>query len=166
MKQQGLPWASLTGPVYRAREGKPRKAWVTVGGWMASGLLIVGGLTTRWRIAAVFGVLYVLALLMDKDVVVTQRGLELFYQMKITTHYEVWPWEEVRALLRDDKKSPAPGLTALHFVRGDKSRKLFFTNADAEKVMALARERHPGIRVENVEGNPGGPAPKQNKKKK
>lgn len=163
MKQQGLPWASLTGPVYRAQEGKPRKTWVTVGGWMASGLLLIGGLTTRWKIAAVFGVLYILALLTDKDVVVTQRGLELFYQMKITTHYEVWPWEEVRALLRDDKKSPAPGLTALHFVRGDRSRKLFFANADAEKVMALARERHPGILVESVEK---GPASKQNKKKK
>lgn len=166
MKKQELPWASLTGPVYRAREGKPRKTWVTVGGWMASALLIVGGFTTRWRIAAVFGVLYVLALLMDKDVVVTQRGLELFYQMKITTHYELWPWNEVRALLRDDKKSPAPGLTALHFVRGDKSRKLFFTGADAEKVMALARASSPGIRVENVEAGRSGPAQKQNKKKK
>jgi len=128
---------------------------------MASALLIVGGLTTRWRIAAVFGVLYILALLMDKSVVVTSRGLELFYEMKITTHYELWSWGEIRAVLRDSGKKVPAGLVALHFVRGDKSRMLCFPKAEAEKVMALARTSSPGIRVEDAESAP----PRAGKKK-
>lgn len=115
-----------------------------------SAILLVCGFTTRWRVAAVFGVLYALALLMDKTTVVTRRGMETFHDMKITTNYELWKWEEIRAVLRDEGKKPVPGLTGLHLVNGDRSRKLWFTKADAEKVMALAREMRPDMVVEEV----------------
>lgn len=88
MSVEHLPWDSLEGPIYHARELKPRKQWVTYGCWILSAALIIGGIVTPYRVAAVFGVLYILTLLMKKDTVITERGLEIFYQMRITTHYD------------------------------------------------------------------------------
>jgi len=147
-----LPWAELTGPIYQARELKPRKAWVTAGGWMASALLIVGGLTTRWRIALVFGVLFILALVTKKDVAVTERGLEIFYQMRVTTNYDFWPWEEVNAIVVEDRNHPE--LIALHFGHGNASKRFFFTRPDTKDILILAREKNSGIPIRQVTDTP------------
>ena len=78
MRNEYLPWSSTAGPKYSARDLKPRKKWVTAGSWMMSGLLLVGGIITPYRIAFVFGILYILALMMKKDTVVTARGIEIY----------------------------------------------------------------------------------------
>ena len=80
MRTEQLPWDSVPGPHYAARELKPRKKWVTVGGWILVAVLLLGGLATRYRVLLVFSALYALALLTKKDVVVTSRGLEINYQ--------------------------------------------------------------------------------------
>ena len=102
MSVEHLPWDSLEGPIYYARDLKPRKPWVTYGCWILSAALIIGGIITPYRVAAVFGVLYILTLMMKKDTVITERGLEIFYQMRITTHCfsqrhmqnRLWYWPE------------------------------------------------------------------------
>lgn len=119
---------------------------------MASALLIVGGLTTRWRIALVFGVLFILTLLMKKDVAVTQRGLEIFYQMRVTTNYDFWPWEEINAIVVEDRNHPE--LIALHFGHGNASKRFFFTRPDTKDILILAREKNPSIPIRQVTDNP------------
>ena len=58
MRTVHLPWESVAGPQYYAKELKPRKKWVTVGGWIASVLLILGGLAyPQYWFAVIFGVL-------------------------------------------------------------------------------------------------------------
>lgn len=141
MSAEHLPWESVEGPIYYARDLKPRKNWVTIGCWILSAALIIGGLLTPYRIAAVFGVLYILALLMKKDTVITTRGLEIYYQMRITTHYDFWDWKEIISVTREDRNNPE--LVALHFGRGNRSKRLFFTKGDAKQIMVLARKRNP-----------------------
>lgn len=102
--------------------------------------LIIGGIITPYRVAAVFGVLYILTLMMKKDTVITERGLEIFYQMRITTHYDFWSWKEIVSVIREDRKHPE--LIALHFGRGNRSKRLFFTKADAKQIMVLARKKN------------------------
>ena len=102
MSVEHLPWDSLEGPIYYARDLKPRKPWVTYGCWILSAALIIGGIITPYRVAAVFGVLYILTLMMKKDTVITERGLEIFYQMRITTHYDFWSWKEIVSVIRED----------------------------------------------------------------
>ena len=140
MSVEHLPWESLEGPIYYAKELKPRKKWVTVGCWILSVALIIGGIITSYRIAAVFGVLYILVLLMKKDTVITTRGLEIYYQMRITTHYDFWDWKEIVSVIREDRNHPE--LVALHFGRGNRSKRLFFTKEDAKQIMVLARKRN------------------------
>lgn len=149
MRAEQLPWASVPGPHYQARELKPRKPWVTVGGWILAAVLLLGGIMTRYRILILFGVLYILTLLTQKDVVVTTRGLEFFYQMRITTQYNFFGWDQIVSVVREDKKHPE--LVALYFGMDNKAKRLYFTRPDAEKIMALAKQVKPGIVVKDAE---------------
>lgn len=145
MKKQGLPWDEVDGGKYYARELKPRKQWVTVGSWILSVVLILAGIFTHWRIAAVFGVLYILTLLMQKDTAVTSRGLEIYYQMRVTTSYTFWPWSEISMVTREDKNHPE--VVALYITRGDRTKRLYFTRPDAKAVMDMARKQKPRVIV-------------------
>ena len=66
-----LPWENEGGVVYAARELRPRKRWVTYGGYCFAALLLAAGILTRFRIALLFGALYILALLMENHLVVS-----------------------------------------------------------------------------------------------
>ena len=129
MSGQHLPWESLETPIYYPKELKPRKKWVYTGGWILSAALILGGIITPYRILLLFAILYILTLLMEKDVAVTERGLEIYYQMKITTHYDFWQWKEIDSLLLEDRNQP--GLLAMHFIKGNKRFHFFFTISPA-----------------------------------
>lgn len=148
-KTEHLPWELISGPKYHTRELKPRSKYVTTGCWILSALLLLAGFITPYKVAFVFGLLYILALLMKKDTVVTVRGLEIYYQMRITTHYDFWAWDQIGSVLREDRNHPK--LVALHFMKGDRLKRLFFTREDADKIMSLAKERNPDIYVENAD---------------
>ncbi|MEY8317585.1 hypothetical protein AALB19_09775 [Oscillospiraceae bacterium 50-58] len=152
MSAKPLPWADLTGPIYLPRELKPRKPYIVYSCWAMVALLLVGGIFTRFKIALIFGVLYSLTLLTKKDVAVTERGLEIFYQMRITTNYNFWPWAEINAIVVEDRNHPE--LIALHIGRGSASKRFFFTRPDTEKILVLAREKHPGVPIRQVTDNP------------
>ena len=91
--KQVLPWESVPGPIYHDCPAKQQAKWVQPGGWVFVALLLVGGLTTKFKIALVFAVFYTVTLLTKRDNVVTKRGLEIFFDMQITTQYYFWPWE-------------------------------------------------------------------------
>ncbi len=149
MKEEHLPWESTPGAKYSARALKTRKQWVTICCWCMSGFLIVGGFCTPYRITILFGVLCILALLMKKDTVVTERGLEMYYQMRVTTHYDFWGWEQIRYVTREDRGHPE--LVALYFGFENRSRRLFFTKEDAKMILVLARKKNPRILVQDTD---------------
>ena len=109
------------------------------------------GVITPYRVAFIFGLLYILALKMQKDTVITKRGLEIFYQMHITTQYDFWSWEQIDSVTLEDRNHPE--LVALHISKGDRIRRLFFTREDAADIMVLAKKQKPGILV--GEADPG-----------
>lgn len=148
--RQPLPWESVEPPIYVSRVPKPRKKWVTVGGWLFVALLLLGGLTTKYKIALVFAVLYTLTLLTQKEAAVTTRGLEIFYQMQITTHYDFFPWERITSIVREDRDHP--DFIRLHFGFEATEKALFFTRADAAGVEKLAKMKNPAIRIVDYEG--------------
>ena len=146
MRMQPLPWESLPDPKYLARDTLRRKGWVKAGGWLLAAVLLAAGVLTRYRIALVFGVLYALALVMEKHVAATRRGLEVFYDMRVTTSYELWKWGDVYAVTHEpDPKNAAQ--TVLYFTKGDRTRHFSFANGDAEGALRLAREGNPAVKV-------------------
>ena len=164
MSVEHLPWEEVPGPIYSARELKPRKKWVTVGSWILSVVLVVGGILTPYRVLILFGVLYVLTLLMKKDTVVTRRGLEMFYQMRITTQYNFWGWDEIVSVVREDRNHPE--LVALYFGIGDKAKRLFFTKEDAQHILELARACKPQIVIQDAPKQPPNSSRSVRKKKR
>ena len=145
MRTQPLPWESVPDPKYLACEAQ-RKGWVNAGGWILVVVLLAAGIMTRWKIALVFGVLYALALVMVKSVAVTQRGLEIFHDMRVTTNYEHWAWNTIDTLTYEpDPKNAAQ--TIVYFTRGDRTKRFAFANADAEALLRMAKEQNPGVKV-------------------
>ena len=112
---------------------------------MDSGCSIVA---TRYRVLLVFSALYALALLTKKDVVVTSRGLEINYQMRITTQYDFWSWDKIVSVTREDKNNPE--VVALYFGMDNKAKRLYFTRPVAEQVLKLAKEVKPGITIQEA----------------
>ena len=152
MSKPSLRWAGLAGPIYTPRELKPRKPYIIYSCWAMVALLLVGGIFTRFKIALIFGVLYSLTLLTKKDVAVTERGLEIFYQMRITTNYNFWPGAEINAIVVEDRNHPE--LIALHIGHGNVSKRFFFTRPDTKDILALAMKKHPGIPVRQATDHP------------
>lgn len=143
MKVEHFPWESVQGQIFHAREEKPRKKWVTAGGWILSVVLILSGFAMHFLLLVIFGILYALALMMKVDKVVTKRGVEIFNQMMITSHHEIWEWADMNYVLTEDRSKP--GLTAILFNRGDRVKRLYFDSADAPKILEFAKEMKPGI---------------------
>lgn len=129
--RQTLPWESVPPPIYVSRPPKPRKKWVTVGGWILVVLLLLFGLMSKRSnlplsvISFGLALLYTLTLLTKKDAVVTTRGLEIFYQMQITTQYDFFPWEQINSIVTEDRKHP--DLIRLHIGYSSMEKALFFT---------------------------------------
>ena len=146
MRNHSLPWESVPDPKFFARDTTQRKGWVKTGGWVLVVALRAAGVATRWRVALVFGVLYALARVMEKSVAVTRRGLEIYHDMRVTTNYEQWPWQDIEALTHEpNPRNPAQ--TIVYFTRGDRTKRFSFDKADAEGVLRLARENRPGMKI-------------------
>ena len=154
--KQPLPWESVPPPIYVSRVPKPRKKWVIVGGWVLVVFLLLYGLLSERSnpllsvVSFVFAAMYTLTLLTKKDAVVTTRGLEIFYQMQITTHYDFFPWERITSIVREDRDHP--DFIRLHFGFEATEKALFFTRADAAGVEKLAKMKNPAIRIVDYEG--------------
>ena len=167
--KQSLPWESVPPPVFPAQLTlKPRKKWVQVGGWVLVVLLLLYGLSQRGRnpmlsvISLVFSVMYLVTMMTKKNAALTSRGLEIFYQMQITTQYDFFPWEQINSIVTEDRKHP--DLIRLHIGYSSMEKALFFTRSDAEAIIKLAKEKNPAIRVLDYEAAPNQASKKRKKK--
>lgn len=140
-----LPWNTLDGKIYSAKELKPRKQWVQIGGWILAIALIACGILTKYKVTLIFGVLYLITMATHREQVVTDRGVEIFHDMKITTNYDLWKWEDLNSIIIEDAKHES--LVRLHFGKGDKEKALFFDRAESKEIVKLAEKKNPGIRV-------------------
>ena len=164
--RQTLPWESVPPPIYVSRPPKPRKKWVTVGGWILVVLLLLFGLMSKRSnlplsvISFGFALLYTLTLLTKKDAVVTTRGLEIFYDMQFTTNYEFFPWEDINAIVCEDRGHA--DMVRLHIGHGNTEKALFFPREDLDEIYAFIKKKNPAIRIMDY----AAPEPKSGKKHK
>ena len=136
---------SRSGKVYHAKKVKERKDYVKVLGWLASLLLIGYGIASGVWLGIILGLIMALALMLEQREMVTNRGLEVYYDCRIFDYTDVWSWDDITSVHREDQGHPT--LVALHFGKGITTRRYCFTKADAEAIMALAKEKNPNISV-------------------
>ena len=151
MRRTVFPWESVPGPHYLAVDTLQRKGWVAKGGWVIVFALLVGGALTRWKIAYVFAVLYALALIMEKYVAVTERGLEIFHQMQVTTNYERWDWKDIYAVTHEPDPRNSSRMI-LYFTKGDRTKRNYYKNEDAREILKLAKKKNPEIKIYDGQG--------------
>ncbi len=167
--KQTLPWESVPPPIFTAQAFKPRKKWVSVGGWVLVAFLLIYGLTAQSRnplvatVSLLFALLYTLTMLTKKDAVLTSRGLEIFYNMQITTHYDFFPWEQINAIVTEDRGHA--DYVRLHIGYSSMEKALFFKRSEVAAICKFAKEKNPAIRVMDYDtSRPEKPA-KQKKRK-
>lgn len=136
---------SRPGKVYHAKKVKERKDYVKVLGWLASLLLIGYGIASGVWLGIILGLIMALALMLEQKELVTNRGLEVYYDCRVFDYTDVWSWDDITSVHREDQGHPT--LVALHFGKGITTRRYCFTKADAEAIMALAKEKNPKISV-------------------
>ena len=164
--RQTLPWESVPPPIYVSRPPKPRKKWVTVGGWILVVLLLLFGLMSKRSnlplsvISFGLDLLYTLTLMTKKDSVVTTRGLEIFYDMQFTTNYDFFPWEDINAIVCEDRGHA--DMVRLHIGHGNTEKALFFPREDLDEIYAFIKKKNPAIRIMDY----AAPEPKYSKKHK
>ena len=171
--KHSLPWESVPPPIYPAQSSlKPRKKWVQVGGWILvvllllfGGMIIAAGLlfsclTLLAFVSLAFSVLYLLTLMTKKDAALTSRGLEIFYDMQFTTNYEFFPWEDINAIVCEDRGHA--DMVRLHIGHGNTEKALFFPREDLDEIYAFIKKKNPAIRIMDY----AAPEPKSSKKHK
>ena len=150
--KRSLPWEGVPEPIYQAREAKTHSKGVLAGGWLLVALLLMGGLMTHFKIALLFAALYAVTLVTRKTAVVTQRGVEVFYQMQITSQYDFWAWDDIFALTYE-LIPQYPDLMQIYFTKGDRTKRLFFPLADGKALLASAKKWRPGVKIYNGNEN-------------
>lgn len=146
MRRTVLPWESVPGPHYDAVETLKRTSTKKYGGWLVVAALFLGASVTRYKILYLFVLLYAFAMLMEKYVTVTERGLEIFHQMRVTTNYERWDWKDIYAVTHE-KDPGGSGRTILYFTKGDRTKRNYYTDDDAKAILKLAKKQNPEIRI-------------------
>jgi hypothetical protein len=140
------PWASLDSPAYYSVPAQDRAQWKS---WLmfflALGFIYVGIRSDIW-LSIIFGVLYLLTLFMDRNVVATERGVETYNNMHIAHHYECWKWEEMKSITFE-KEANRPDKIKLHFAEETVSRSYYFPREDWGKIQAYAKAANPAIEI-------------------
>ena len=140
-----LPWTELK-TVYESVDTKIRKKYVVQGGFMAAFFLAAMGIFTKYKISVIFAFLLIMALVMKKYVAVTEHGLEIYYDMKLTFSHQITFWEDMYALTyEDDPKNK--NLCILYFTKGERTQRYEFLKADKFKIINLAKNKNSRIKL-------------------
>lgn len=117
---------------------------------MALGVLcLVAGVYFQSIYAIVVGVFILAAMVLNKKTAVTERGIEVTYDMVLFKRVDLWSFEEIREIHKE--LSPDGRKYALHMMKDIMSKRLVFPITEAEKVIALAVEKNPKIHVAYVD---------------
>ena len=113
---------------------------------MITSILIILGITTKYKLTLILALLLLLSLLSKKYVAVSGKGLEMYTDMKITHNYNVWGWSDIEAITYE-KKAEEPKLILLYFTKGDVTKRFFFDYGDKERVFDLAHKYNKKIKI-------------------
>ena len=124
----------------------PRKKFSEKYAYVITSILIILGITTKYKLTLVLALLLLLSLLSKKYVAVSGKGLEMYTDMKVTHTYNVWYWSDIEAITYE-KKAEEPKLTLLYFTKGDITKRFFFDEKDKESVFEVAKKHNKKVKI-------------------
>lgn len=99
--------------------------------------------------AGFIGAVLLLVMILQKEIAMTENGLEVTYDMVVYQYKELWTYEEIQEIHRE--LSPDGKKMALHVMKDVMSRKLIYSIPESRLVIELAQEKNPKIHVSNVD---------------
>lgn len=140
-----FPWKDQT-PQVVSRQYSGQKPMVAKYGVIMAFFLIGMAFLTQYKITLVLGLLLLLALVTKRYAAVTPRGLEFFADMIFRTNHRLIPWSDLDAITYD--KIPGQAETNIfYFTRGDVTKRVTFPSADRKRILSIAQEYQPDIRI-------------------
>ena len=140
-----FPWKDQT-PQVVSRQYSGQKPMVAKYGVIMAFFLIGMAFLTQYKITLVLGLLLLLALVTKRYAAVTPRGLEFFADMIFRTNHRLIPWSDLDAITYE--KIPGQAETNIfYFTRGDVTKRVTFPSADRKRILSIAQEYQPDIRI-------------------
>ena len=99
--------------------------------------------------AAFIGIVLLLAMCLQKEISMTEEGLEVNYDMVVYQYKELWPYDEIEDIHKE--LSPDGTKMALHMMKDVMSRKLIYDLDVYKDVIELALEKNPKIHVADID---------------
>lgn len=99
--------------------------------------------------AAFIGIVLLLAMCLQKEISMTEEGLEVNYDMVVYQYKELWPYDEIEDIHKE--LSPDGTKMALHVMKDVMSRKLIYDLDVYKDVIELALEKNPKIHVADID---------------
>ena len=89
-------------------------------------------------ISMIFSILYSITMVTVKDAAITCRGLEIFYNMQITTQYDFFAWEDINSIVIEDRGDDE--YVRLHIGYSSLEKALFFKRSEVSAICKYAKE--------------------------
>ena len=140
-----FPWKDQT-PQVVSRQYSGQKPMVAKYGVIMAFFLIGMAFLTQYKITLVLGLLLLLALVTKRYAAVTPRGLEFFADMIFRTNHRLIPWSDLDAITYDKIPGQAES-NIFYFTRGDVTKRVTFPSADRKRILSIAQEYQPDIRI-------------------
>lgn len=140
-----FPWKDQA-PKIVSRQYSGQKPWVAKYGVIMAFFLIGMAFLTQYKITIILGLLLLFSLVTKRYAAVTPRGLEFFADMIFRTNYRLIPWSDLDAITYEKIPGQADQ-NIFYFTRGDVTKRVTFPSADRKKILDLAREYQPDIRI-------------------
>ena len=148
-KTQANKTMSASGREYVPLDVKVMKKSTRITALIAGVGLLVMGVVIRSVYTSLVGALLLAAMALNKKTAVTERGIEITYDIGVFKRVDLWRFEEIQEIHKE--LSPDKKKYALHIMRDVMSRRLVFYIPDAEEVIGLALEKNPAIHVADVD---------------
>lgn len=146
MLDRKLPWENLERDYYDLIQEKERKQYVTYWAWTICIACLVLGFLPSYRMAWVIGVVLLITLLTKKYASVTEKGLELFYDMKLIKNHQVFSWDKIDSVAYK-KDSEDPKRTVFYFTMGDRTKKAYFKECEKKDIMQFIHRQGKKIKL-------------------
>lgn len=107
--------------------------------------LIIIGLTSRYRLLILIGIIFILATFRKREIKITSYGLEIFGDYFISKSNEKWPWEDIDYITHEDIKNDSKFI--LYLTNDIKTKKFKFSKKDKPDILKLAKIENPNILI-------------------
>jgi hypothetical protein len=132
----------------KAYDEKAMRKSTKIAAMIAGVALIVLGIFTSAKYSIPVGVVLLLATVMEKDIYITEEGIEVVYNLFAFKYADKWSFNSITDIHKEEVSDNK--FYVLHFMKDVMSRRVVFLIEDVDEVIRLALEKNGNIHLADV----------------